>query len=158
MIYLSKGGAGADSDHTWIRPCLPISYCVSLIMVTITSHVFIIIFWTEIFSAVKFAMGLYEKYKPSCDNKISKSFFKKLKKSDEAPLTCSRINQVQFFTIDLECSSFLFKKQYKLIEWSVNISWFCEVKYVLSKCKRVQISLSQKFFPFRIKNCLKEWI
>ena len=20
MIYLSKGGAGADSDHTWIRP------------------------------------------------------------------------------------------------------------------------------------------
>ena len=22
MIYLSKGGAGADSDHTWIRPCL----------------------------------------------------------------------------------------------------------------------------------------
>ena len=21
MIYLSKGGAGADSDHTWIRPC-----------------------------------------------------------------------------------------------------------------------------------------
>ena len=25
MIYLSKGrGAGADSDHTWIRPCI---YC-----------------------------------------------------------------------------------------------------------------------------------
>ena len=22
MIYLSKGGAGADSDHTWIRPCI----------------------------------------------------------------------------------------------------------------------------------------
>ena len=22
MIYLSKGGAGADSDHTWIRPWL----------------------------------------------------------------------------------------------------------------------------------------
>ena len=22
MIYLSKGGAGADSDHTWIRPCV----------------------------------------------------------------------------------------------------------------------------------------
>ena len=21
MIYLSKGGAGADSDHTWIHPC-----------------------------------------------------------------------------------------------------------------------------------------
>ena len=21
MIYLSKVGAGADSDHTWIRPC-----------------------------------------------------------------------------------------------------------------------------------------
>ena len=24
MIYLSKGGAGADSDHTWIRPCTPL--------------------------------------------------------------------------------------------------------------------------------------
>ena len=23
MIYLSKGGAGADSDHMWIRPCYP---------------------------------------------------------------------------------------------------------------------------------------
>ena len=22
MMYLSKGGAGADSAHTWIRPCL----------------------------------------------------------------------------------------------------------------------------------------
>ena len=29
MIYLSKGGAGADSDHTWIRPCMKqhISHC-----------------------------------------------------------------------------------------------------------------------------------
>ena len=24
MIYLSKGGAGADSDQTWIRPCIGI--------------------------------------------------------------------------------------------------------------------------------------
>ena len=40
---------------------LPISYCVSLIMVTIfTRHIFINIFQTERFSAVKFAMG-YEK-------------------------------------------------------------------------------------------------
>ena len=36
---------------------LPISYCLSLIMVTITKHVFINIFQTEHFSAVKFAMG-----------------------------------------------------------------------------------------------------
>ena len=35
-------------------------YCVSLIMVTITRHVFINIFQTEHFSSVKFAMG-YEK-------------------------------------------------------------------------------------------------
>ncbi len=33
---------------------LPISYCVSLIMVTITSHIFISIFQTVRFSAVKF--------------------------------------------------------------------------------------------------------
>ena len=36
---------------------LPISYCVSLIMVTITRHVFINIFQTEHFLAVKFSMG-----------------------------------------------------------------------------------------------------
>ena len=39
---------------------LPISYCVSLIMVTITRHIFINIFQMEHFSVVKFAMG-YEK-------------------------------------------------------------------------------------------------
>ena len=39
---------------------LPISYCVSLIMVNITRDIFINIFQTEHFSAVKFAMG-YEK-------------------------------------------------------------------------------------------------
>ena len=30
MIYLSKGGAGADSDHTWIRPCIRNSELVSV--------------------------------------------------------------------------------------------------------------------------------
>ena len=40
---------------------LPITYCVSLIMVTITRHIFNNIFQTEHFSAVKFAMGLGEK-------------------------------------------------------------------------------------------------
>ena len=39
---------------------LSISYCVSLIMVTITRHIFLNIFQTEHFSSVKFAMG-YEK-------------------------------------------------------------------------------------------------
>ena len=38
----------------------PVSYCVSLIMVTITRHIFINIFQTEQFSAVKFALS-YEK-------------------------------------------------------------------------------------------------
>ena len=36
---------------------LPISYCVSLIMVTITRHVFFNIFQTEHFLAVEFSMG-----------------------------------------------------------------------------------------------------
>ena len=36
---------------------LPISYRVSLLMVTMTRYVFINIFQTEHFSAVKFAMG-----------------------------------------------------------------------------------------------------
>ena len=39
---------------------LPISYCVGLIMATITKHIFINIFQMKQFSAVKFAMG-YEK-------------------------------------------------------------------------------------------------
>ena len=39
---------------------LPISYCVSLIIVTITRHVFINIFQTEHFLAVKFSVG-YDK-------------------------------------------------------------------------------------------------
>ena len=37
-----------------------IPHCVSLVMVTINSHIFINIFQTECFSAVKFDMG-YEK-------------------------------------------------------------------------------------------------
>ena len=41
---------------------LPISCCVSLIMVTITRQLFISVFQTEHFSALKFDMG-YEKYK-----------------------------------------------------------------------------------------------
>ncbi len=36
---------------------LPIPYCVSLIMVTITSHIFINMFQTVHFSAVKFTRG-----------------------------------------------------------------------------------------------------
>ena len=39
---------------------LPTSYCVSLIMVTITRHIFINIFQTENISTVKFDTG-YEK-------------------------------------------------------------------------------------------------
>ena len=39
---------------------LPISYCVSLIMVTVTEHVFINMFQTEQFLAVTFFMR-YEK-------------------------------------------------------------------------------------------------
>ena len=40
---------------------LLILYCVSLIMVTITRHIFINISQTEYFSAVKFAMGTNNK-------------------------------------------------------------------------------------------------
>ena len=51
-------------------------YCVSIIMVTITRLIFIKIFQTEPFSAVKFAMGKEKKYDLSCDTKISKSLTK----------------------------------------------------------------------------------
>ena len=47
------------TKQIWILQ-LPISYCISSLMVTITRHIFINIFQMEHFSAVKFAMG-YEK-------------------------------------------------------------------------------------------------
>ena len=50
---------------------LPVSYCVSLIMVTITRHVFINIVQTEHFSAAKFDMGYEKKYELSCGTKFS---------------------------------------------------------------------------------------
>ena len=51
-----------------------VSYCVSLILVTITRHVFINIFQIEYTSAVKFVMDYEEKkYQLLCDTKISKS-------------------------------------------------------------------------------------
>ena len=52
-------------------------YCINLIMVTITRHVFIDIFQMEQFSVVKKCHGLWEKYKFSSDTKISRSFEKK---------------------------------------------------------------------------------
>ena len=48
-------------------------------MVTISRHIFINIFQTEHFSALKFALG-YEKNELSCDTKISKSL-KKVEKT-----------------------------------------------------------------------------
>ena len=56
-----------------------ISYCVSLIMVTITRHIFINIFQMEHFSAVKFDMGYEKKHELSYDSKISKSLKKNWK-------------------------------------------------------------------------------
>ena len=64
---------------------LPISYCVSLIMVTITRHIFINIFQTEHFSAVKFAMGCKKNMIFFCDSSLQK-FEKKLKRLDLASL------------------------------------------------------------------------
>ncbi len=52
---------------------LPILYCVSLIMVTITSHIFINIIKTVHFSAVKFTRGNEKKNELSSDTKISES-------------------------------------------------------------------------------------
>ena len=58
---------------------LPISYCVTLIMVTITGYDFINIFQTEHFSAVKFATG-YEKNMSFCVIPKSPKIWKKVDK------------------------------------------------------------------------------
>ena len=68
---------------------LPISYCVSLIMATITNHVFINFFQIEHFWAVKFDW-LWEKHELSCDTMQNlKNFKGKLKKLDWPPLIFS---------------------------------------------------------------------
>ena len=56
---------------------VPISYCVSLIMVTITRQVFINIFQTKHFSAVKFTMGYEKKKKNFLVIEISPKIFLK---------------------------------------------------------------------------------
>ena len=38
MIYLSKGGAGADSDHTWIRPAYKQWYALTATHFTLYFH------------------------------------------------------------------------------------------------------------------------
>ena len=43
MIYLSKGGAGADSDHMWIRPCTNDS-CIMYCDVYVTWILFSVLF------------------------------------------------------------------------------------------------------------------
>ena len=59
---------------------LPISYCVSLVMITITRYIFINILQMECFSAVKFATSNEKNFELSCDTKISESLKKKKKK------------------------------------------------------------------------------
>ena len=58
---------------------LPIPYCVSIIMVTLTRHVFINIFQMEHIYAVKFAMG-YEKNMSFFVIPKSPKVFKKVEK------------------------------------------------------------------------------
>ena len=57
--------------------CSCLSYCVSLIMVTITRHVFNDIFQRRHVSAVSFATAYEKKNELSCDTKICKSLKKK---------------------------------------------------------------------------------
>ena len=64
-----------------------ISCCVSLIMVTITRHIFISIFQTEQFSAAKFVMGYAKNMSFLVIPKSSKVRKKLKKKSDWAPLS-----------------------------------------------------------------------
>ena len=38
MIYLSKGGAGANSDHTWIRPCMKPIYILFICVLVFKNY------------------------------------------------------------------------------------------------------------------------
>ncbi len=68
----------------------PIPYCVSLIMVTITIHIFINIFQTVHFSAIKFTWVMRKIWAFFWYQNLRK-FEKNLKQSDRAPLSMRKI-------------------------------------------------------------------
>ena len=69
------------------RDNVVIRYCISSIMVTITSHIFINILKTVHFSALKINRGNEKNnYQLSSDAKISESLKKNLTQSDRTPL------------------------------------------------------------------------
>ena len=72
------------TKHLYIT-VVPLFYCVSLVTVTITRHIFIIIFQMECFSPVKFAIGYEKNMSFLVNTKISKSL-KKVKKKDRTGL------------------------------------------------------------------------
>ncbi len=74
-----------DTLRDYVKFQLPIPYCVSLIMVTITSHIFINIFQMVHFSAVKFTRGNEKNMNFLLIPKSTK-VWKKLTLLDRAPL------------------------------------------------------------------------
>ncbi len=89
---------------------LPIPYCVSLIMVTITSHIFINIFQTVHFPAVKFLImrkiGAFFWYQNL------RKFEKNLKWSDRAPLTLCKTKTAVFVCT---CINFLHRSTFQYV-------------------------------------------
>ena len=87
-IFQTSVSVSSSKIHHSIRFCilqLPISYYGSLIMVTLTRHIFISIFQMEHFSALKFDMGYEKKWAFLWYYNLQK-FEKKLKKSDWVPV------------------------------------------------------------------------
>ena len=78
---------------------LPISYCVSLIMVTITRQVFTNIFQMEHFSAVKFAMDYEKNMSSLVIPKISKSLKKKVEKIGLGSFNMTAANSYSTFSL-----------------------------------------------------------
>ena len=87
LFHFKESSLQSYKFKIWVKPVkpfgctkqfcvfqLPTFYCVSLITVTITRHVFINIFQTEYYFSCKIWHRFWEKYELSSDTKISKSW------------------------------------------------------------------------------------
>ena len=102
---------------------LPVSCCVSLIMVTITRHIFINIFQMERFKAVKFALS-YEKYMRFLVIPKSIKFLKSSK--DRTGILEAVTDKISFFTT-LHQTLNIHKKS-----WT---NCFYPIKFMAGTCK-----------------------
>ena len=115
-VQLEKKRLDTRGDNVYLQMHIP--YCVSLIMVNITSHIFINIFKMVHFSDVKFARGSEQTMSFLLTSKSQKIWKKKLKQLDQTSL-----NACEFYkNLDITFQTSIF---YPIVI-AVSVTWFKE--------------------------------